>query len=138
MRFYSFIRYMPYYLFFNKKKGSEQGLFFMNVLDYKVFERINKVYENNTYKSLMRMSALKVAVEQKIYIHMPHSDLLTVGSNLVNKNLPEMVSSDLDLPFQVNIKEYDPNEYIKMRIVLPEDWETINWKKGKLKDLDAE
>jgi len=36
------------------------------------------------------------------------------------------------------MKNYDESEYLKIRVIAEEDWNTVNWKKSKLKDPNAE
>lgn len=133
-QFISFIGWMPFYFLFNRKKGSAQGFFFMNVLNKKVFKRMNTIYEMSTYKKVLKLSSPKIEKEVKIYVTMPKEDGLISGSNLKNKKLPKMVSEDLDLPFVVEQKNYDPTEYIKIRLISTDKWDHINWKNGQLKD----
>lgn len=99
---------------------------------------MNTLYETSTYKSYVRLSLPKVEVESKIYIKMPFSDMLTHESNLTSKIRPDMIRIDSDMPFRVNVKKYDPSKLIKMRVIAREDWNTVNWKKGKLIDPDCE
>jgi acetyl esterase len=49
-----------------------------------------------------------------------------------------MVRYDEDLPFFVNLKDYDSSESIKMRVIATNDWGTINWKTGDLIDPNCE
>jgi hypothetical protein len=49
-----------------------------------------------------------------------------------------MVSRDQDMPFLVNVKNYEKDDYFKFRIVAKEDWDQVDWKTGELIDPTAE
>lgn len=131
---FSLAGWVPFYFLFNKKKGADQGLFFMNSFNKHTFRRMNSMYEIGTLKSLIKISLPKVEVESKIYIKIPANDQLDKDNNLKSKKIPEMVSENLDIPFEVNIKNYDPSEYLKMRVITCEDWGAINWKTGEIEN----
>lgn len=49
-----------------------------------------------------------------------------------------MAKYDLNLPFSVNVKNYDDTKMIKMRVIAQNDWGTIDWKTGEPLDPDQE
>lgn len=131
---FSLAGWVPFYFLFNEKKGADQGLFFMNSFNKHTFRRMNSMYEIGGLKSLIKRTLPKVEVESKIYIKIPINDQLDRDNNLKSKRIPEMVSENLDIPFEVNIKNYDPSEYLKMRVITCEDWGTVNWKTGEIEN----
>ena len=126
------------YFIFSKQKGAEQGLFFMNALNQNLLQKMSKIYETSAFKTYLRYSSPKVEVESKIFIDMSLTDVLYEGDNLDSKDLPNMVKHDLDLPFQINVKDYDNTKLIKMRVISQYDWGTVDWKTGELIDPDCE
>jgi hypothetical protein len=126
------------YFLFKKREGYKEGLYFMNTLNKDVYMRFNKWHQSSLVKSIGKMSAPNVEVEQKIYIAIPHRDELMYKNNLYSKRTPKMVARDQDMPFLVNIKNYEKDDYFKFRIVAKEDWGQVDWKTGELIDPTAE
>lgn len=110
----------------------------MNTLNKDVFHRFNKWFQTGIVKTIGKMGAPKVDLEEKIYIPIPHRDELTYKNNFHSKRAPRIVTKDLDLPFQVNMKNYDLDEYFKVRVIAREDWGQVDWKTGELIDPKAE
>jgi hypothetical protein len=72
-----------------------------------IFSRLNSWHNDSLIKSLKRANLPKVEVECKIYIPIVIEDELNFGSNLESKIKPTIVNQNLDLPFQLNVKNYD-------------------------------
>ena len=126
------------YSWFKKKKGIDQGLYFMDTLDKDILQKLSDLGESNMMKSLTKMSFPKVKVDYKLYIDFSKPDELDEFNNLYTSETPQMVLDDLDMPFKVNIKKYNPDEKLKIRIISEKDWGHIDWKKGILKDPQSE
>jgi len=47
-----------------------------------------------------------------------------------------MVRNNIDAPFVVEQRNYDPSELIKIRIISTDKWDHIDWKTGELVDPD--
>lgn len=110
----------------------------MNALNKSLLQKMSKIYETSAFKTYLRYSSPNVEIESKIFIEMSIPDALYEGDNLNSKEIPSMVKHDLDLPFRINMKDYDKNKFIKMRIISQNDWGTIDWKTGQLIDPDWE
>ncbi|CAI2359864.1 unnamed protein product [Moneuplotes crassus] len=135
---FSLAGWLPMYYFFKRKEGADKGLYFMNTLNKERFQRLNKWPQTGLVKSISKITSPKVKVEEKIFVQISVKDELSYKRNISSSKTPQMCKKDLDLPFRVKMKHYDPEEYLKIRITSSEDWDTVNWKKGKLKSPDSE
>ena len=80
----------------SKKKGIDQGLFFMEAFDKDTHQKVLKIKDTNTMKYLSKRKMPKVEVDQKLYIKMPQCDQLVESTNLYSSDTPQMVSNHLD------------------------------------------
>ena len=136
-QFISFMGWAAKYSW-SKKKGIDQGLFFMEAFDKDTHQKVLKIKDTNTMKYLSKRKMPKVEVDQKLYIKMPQCDQLVESTNLYSADTPQMVSNHLEWPFELNIKNYNPWSKLKMRIIAKEDWGRVNWKNGTLNNPDSE
>lgn len=63
-----------------------------------------------------------------------------INNNLgiVETSLPTMLDDDLNMKFVMNLTEFDPWKYIKVRILCPEDFGTVDWATGELINPERE
>ncbi|CAI2359639.1 unnamed protein product [Moneuplotes crassus] len=135
---FSLSGWLPLYYLFKRKEGASKGLYFMNTLNKERFQRMNQWTQTALMKSIGKITAPKVELEEKIYVKMSLKDELSYKNNLRSSKIPRMCRFDLDLPFEVKMKHYDSEEYLKIRVTSSQDWGTVNWKKGKLNSQTAD
>jgi len=123
---------------FKRKEGANKGLYFMNTLNKERFHRLNKWPQSGLIKSLGKLTSPKVNLDIKIYIPISQKDELIYKNNRHSKKTPKIWRKDWDLPFKINLKNYDEAEYLKIRVIAGDDWGRVNWKKGKLKNPEDE
>ena len=79
----------------------------------------------------------ELEINKLIFVEKCLEDELTI-ENLCEKSLPAMVQNEQDLPFSVEKSQYDNQKSVKMRVISKNDWGRVDWKTGKLININAE
>lgn len=110
----------------------------MKTIDRTRFHRLNQWPHSSIVKLFGKLSSPNIDLEEKIYIKIPKKDELMYKNNLFSKKKPRMVKGDLEMPFEVNMKNYDQSEFFRIRVTAKEDFGTVDWKTGELLDPSAD
>lgn len=124
----------------NWKSGSNNGMLFLHTLDKETLGRMIQFPENKYIQTFLKLTASvisKVELSKEIYIPISKIDHLNEESYL-DKETPLIVQNKNGLNFKLSKREVSQDDYIKVTIIAKEDWGTVNWKKGKLINLDAD
>ena len=94
-------------------------------------------YNPIAQKMMKSRLATSVELDQFIFIPFSQEDILT-QENIMDTTPPKMMQEDMDLPFFVDEKEFDPEKHLRMQVMSHQDWNRVNWEEGKLIDPDSE
>ena len=101
------------------RKYSYAAEFSLAIPDMKVLERVFSFRRNRGYEESSKV--VSVQINKVIYIPICEEDLIT-ADNLDNTDLPHMIANDINWDYKSELDIYDPNKFIKARLVSDFDW----------------
>lgn len=132
-KFMSLLYYSAFYTL-NRSTGSSSGTLFTHTIDNATLSRMIQFPENKIIQRLMKVMFKKVGVAKEFYIPMSRPDELTEES-YKSPETPYIVQYKHGMNFRLTESNHD--EFVKVDVISHEDWGSVDWRKGKVHDPEA-
>ena len=83
-------------------------------------------------RSNQKSTVDEIGLNQLIYVPIVESE------SVLSESPPIVMEGDLNLPFKVDLEDYNPEEYVQVRVLAVHDWGHVDWATTELLDAEIE
>lgn len=131
--------FLVWAMYYKDKKQTylEDGEFAKNWLNKESLTRLLSIIQNEYVQKRLSESThySSITVNQELFIPILSADELTI-ENMDDQCQPIIIEEDLNMKPEVDLYNRDPNGFVKVRLVLKNDYGKFDWKYGNVIDED--